>query len=45
MRYWPLTTRHIGAMASARDALVGTAPWDNQGEMVAGLFERVATLG
>lgn len=45
VRYWPLTTSHEGAIASARDVLEPIAVWDQAGEPLEGLFERVASLG
>ena len=44
MRYWPLTTHNTQAITSARAALETTASWDNTGETLYGLFERVAAL-
>lgn len=45
VRYWPLTTSHEGAIASARDLLEPLAVWDQAGEPLEGLFARVASLG
>lgn len=45
MRYWPLTTNHSGAIASAKDALLATGTWDVEGERLSSLFERVTSFG
>jgi hypothetical protein len=45
MRYWPLTTNHAGAIASAKDALQAAATWDVDGERLSSLFERVTSYG
>jgi type VI secretion system protein ImpM len=45
VRYWPLTTSHEGAIASAREVLEPIADWDKAGETLEGLFQRIASLG
>lgn len=44
MKYWPLVTTHQGALESAQRALEPKAMWDQAGEPLAGLFNRVATF-
>lgn len=44
VRYWPLTTQHEGALASAREALESVAAWDREDETLDELFRRVASL-
>jgi hypothetical protein len=44
VRYWPLTTQHERALASAREALEPVATWGREDETLDELFGRVASL-
>lgn len=45
MKYWPLLSVHQGALASAQQELEPKATWDQPGESLSGLFNRIATFG